>query len=75
MSNKVPPNEEEVPFTTGGDWSVGINSRTSLQQSEMLSLLGRGLQKLYDDLIDENVPHHLAQLVEQIQSRQQDGED
>lgn len=30
-----------MPFITGGDWSVALNSHTSLRQAEMLNLLGR----------------------------------
>ena len=56
-----------MPFITGGDWSVGMNSRTSLQQAELLSLFGQGLQKLYVDVVQEGVPDHLASLVEQLE--------
>jgi hypothetical protein len=69
MSKKVQPEEETVPFVTGGDWSVGINSGTSLQQAEVLSLLGRGLQKLYEDVVEEGVPDHLAPLLERLEEK------
>jgi hypothetical protein len=46
---------------------VGINSRTSLQQAELLGLLGQGLQKLYVDVVQEGVPDDLASLVEQLE--------
>jgi hypothetical protein len=46
MPKKVPPQEKPMPFSTGGDWSVGLDTGTSLQQAELLAVLGRGLQKL-----------------------------
>jgi hypothetical protein len=42
MPKKVPPQEKPMPFITGGDWSVGINTGTSLQQAEILTVLGEG---------------------------------
>ncbi len=69
MPNKAPPNDESVPFITGGDWSVGINSPTSLSQAEVLALLGRGLQTLYGNVVDEGVPQHLAGFVERLETK------
>jgi hypothetical protein len=45
---------------------VGINSPTSLSQAELMTVLGRGLQKLYDSVIGEGVPEHLAPVVEEL---------
>ena len=73
MPKKVPPQEQPMPFITGGDWSVGINTGTSLQQAEILTVLGRGLQKLYDDVVEEGVPEHLAQYVEKLDREPRDG--
>lgn len=56
-----------MSFITGGDWSVGINSPTSLSQAEVLTVLGRGLQKLYDGVIEEGVPEYLAPVVEKLE--------
>ncbi len=71
MPEKLPPpeGEEPTPFITGGDWSVGINSPTSLSQAELLTVLGRGLQKLYDGVLEEGTPEHLASLVAQLEKR------
>jgi hypothetical protein len=69
MPKKIPPQETPMPFITGGDWSVGFNSSTSLQQTEILTVLGRGLQKLYGDVVGEGVPDHLAPLIEQLDER------
>ena len=74
MPKKVPPQEKPMPFITGGDWSVGINTGTSLQQAEILTVLGRGLQKLYGDVVEEGVPEHLAQYVEQLDGQESDRE-
>ena len=62
-----------MPFITGGDWNVGMNTGTSLQQAEILTVLGRGLQKLYGDVVEEGVPEHLAPFVEQLDGPQHDG--
>ena len=72
MPKKVPPQEQPMPFITGGDWSVGINTGTSLQQAEILTVLGRGLQKLYDDVVEEGVPEHLAQYVKKLDRKRRD---
>jgi hypothetical protein len=32
-------------------------------------MLGRGLQKLYGDMVEDGVPDHLAQYVEQLETR------
>ncbi len=69
MPRKAPLEEEPVPFITGGDWSVGINSPTSLSQAEVLALLGRGLQTLYGNVVDEGVPQHLAGFVERLETK------
>ncbi len=69
MPRKAPPDDEPMPFIMGGDWSVGLNSPTSLSQAEILAVLGRGLQKLYEPLVEEGTPEHLASLVEQLERR------
>jgi hypothetical protein len=69
MPKKAPPENERMPFITGGDWSVGLNSPTSLSQAEILAVLGRGLQKLYEPVVEEGTPEHLASLVEQLESK------
>lgn len=69
MSKKAPPEDEPMPFMTGGDWSVGINSPTSLSQAELLTVLGRGLQRLYGNVIEEGTPEHLADLIERLEKR------
>ena len=69
MPKKVPPQEKPMPFITGGDWSVGLKTGTSLQQAELLGLLGRGLQRLYTDVVEEGVPEHLIPFVERLGSR------
>jgi hypothetical protein len=74
MPKKVPPYEKPMPCVTGGDWSVGFNSPNSLQHAELLSVLGRGLQKLYGDVVEEGVPEHLAQYVEQLDGQESDRE-
>jgi hypothetical protein len=69
MPEEVPPKERPMPFMTGGDWSVGINSPSSLRQVEVLAVLGRGLQKLYDEVVEEGIPEHLAPFVEELEGQ------
>jgi hypothetical protein len=69
MLKKTSPDDEPMPFIMGGDWSVGLNSPTSLSQAEILTVLGRGLQKLYEPVVEEGTPEHLASLVEQLARR------
>jgi len=71
MPKKVPPKEQPMPFITGGDWSVGISSRTSLKQAEILTILGRRLRSLYDDVLEEGVPDYLAPLIEKLDQAEQ----
>jgi hypothetical protein len=52
---------------------VGLNTGTSLGQAEILTVLGRGLQKMYGDLVEEGVPEHLAQYVEKLDREPRDG--
>ena len=56
----------QTPFMTGGDWSVGLNSPTSISHAELLSVLGEKLRASYDALVLENVPPHLAPLIEEL---------
>ncbi len=67
MPKKPPPEDDPTPFITGGDWSVGINSPSSLSQVELLTVLGRGLQKLYEPVVAQGTPQHLADLIEQLE--------
>jgi hypothetical protein len=59
MIERPPPKDQWMPFITGGDWSVGLNSTTSLDQvllydlgaelrrdlSELLTMLVKQLEK------------------------------
>jgi hypothetical protein len=59
MIEHPPPKDQWMPFITGGDWSVGLNSTTSLDQvllydlgaelrrdlSELLTMLVKQLEK------------------------------
>jgi hypothetical protein len=69
MKSKRPPKGEPVPFITGGDWSVGFNSPTSLAQAELLAVLGRRLRESYEPVVQEPLPDRLGSLVEQLEQR------
>lgn len=67
MTDQVPPKGGKIPFITGVHWSVGINTPASLSQTEVLTVLGHGLQTLYGGLIEEGIPEHLAPVVEKLE--------
>ena len=50
----------------GSDWSMGLNSPTSVSQATVLASLGGKLRNLYVDLIAEGVPQHLAEIVSRL---------
>ena len=58
-----------MKFLTAGDWSVGINrlSSSSLSDAEILALIGRDLQTMYRDLVQEPLPEHLTVIVEKLE--------
>lgn len=51
----------------GADWSVGLNTQSSLSDALVLSTLGQGLREIYSDLVDEAVPDHFADLIERLE--------
>ena len=67
MKRERPPRGESGPFITGGDWSVGFNSPTSLAQAELLGILGRRLREDYEPVVHEPLPESLGTLVEQLE--------
>lgn len=70
MPEDAPPQKSDQPrFITGGDWSVGLNSPTSLSQVEVLVGLGHGLQRLYEGIFEEGTPEHLAAYVAALEKR------
>ena len=66
MDKKKGPDQAPTPFMTGGDWSVGLNSPTSISHAELLGALGEKLRGSYDSLLLEAVPPHLAPLIEAL---------
>jgi hypothetical protein len=50
----------------GSDWSMGLNSPTSVSQATVLASLGGKLRNLYVDLIAEGVPQHLGEIVSRL---------
>jgi hypothetical protein len=67
MTAKRPPEGDFMPFMTGGDWSVGFNSPTSLAQAELLSILGRHLRESYEPMAQEPLPDRIGALVDQLE--------
>ncbi len=72
MKDRCPPEGAAMPFLTGSDWSVGLNSPTSLGQAQLLSLLGRELRESYEPLVREPLPDRIGALVEQLDRRGED---
>jgi len=56
----------------GADWSMGINSPTSVSQAKLLAHLGDMLRDIYSDLIQEEAPEHLTQIVNRLEAQQTD---
>lgn len=58
-----------MTFISGKDWSVGLTSPTSIEQAQLLGLIGRRLRTSYDEFIDQPIPDRLAGLVRQLEER------
>ena len=56
-----------MPFLTGSDWSVGLNSPTSLGQAQLLTILGSQLREKYDAVVKEPLPERLGALLERLE--------
>ena len=67
MRAKRPPKGDAMPFITGGDWSVGFNSPTSLAQAELLTLLGQRLRESYEPVVQEPLPDQIGALVHELE--------
>lgn len=63
MSKRKPPNDRTGPIA-GSDWSVGLNSPTSIGQARLLQTLGRALRREYEGLVSDPLPDQLRALVE-----------
>jgi len=61
------PAGDAMPFVTASDWSVGLNSPTSLAQAELLGILGRRLRESYEPVVQEPLPDRIGALVEQLE--------
>jgi hypothetical protein len=59
-----------MPLTTGGDWSVGLNSRTSIGQAQLLQLLGRHLRADYKQVVEEPLPEVLKSLLQRLDDKE-----
>jgi hypothetical protein len=68
MNDCPPLKDQSMPFITGGDWSVGLNSTTSLDQVVLLYALGRGLRREYQNLVKEPLSERLTMLVKQLET-------
>jgi hypothetical protein len=57
-----------TPFITGGDWSVGLNSTTSLDQVALLYAVGHRLRREYQNLVKAPLSERLTMLVDQLET-------
>jgi hypothetical protein len=53
----------------GREWSIDLNSPTSVEQAQLLGLIGRRLRANYDSLMDEPLPDRLASLILQLEEK------
>ena len=67
MTGAGPPKDDGMTFMTASDWSVGLNSPTSLGQAQLLGILGRQLRDSYEAVVQEPLPDRLGELVEQLE--------
>jgi Anti-sigma factor NepR len=67
MTRKRPPESDAMPFLTGSDWSMSLNSPTSLGQAQILSALGQQLRERYEPVVKEPLPDRLGALVAQLE--------
>jgi hypothetical protein len=51
---------------------LSLSSPTSLSQAKLLDHLGGMLRDIYSDLIEEETPEHLAQIVNRLEVQQTD---
>jgi Anti-sigma factor NepR len=58
-----------MTLISGRDWSIGLSSPTSIDQAQLLGLIGRRLRNSYDDVVDQPIPDRLATLVRQLEDR------
>jgi Anti-sigma factor NepR len=65
MSEQDPPDDKRTAIV-GSDWSVGLNSPTSIGQAKLLQVLGRALRQDYERLVREPLPDRLAAIVDRL---------
>jgi hypothetical protein len=75
MPNERLSRGDAMPLTTGGDWSVGLNSRTSIGQAHLLQLLGRRLRADYKQVVEEPLPDALKSLLQHLDDKETDPEE
>jgi hypothetical protein len=64
-----PSQSEMIP---GSDWSMGLNSPTSVSHAKLLADLGSKLRNVYAELIESEMPEHLAELMTRLEVEQTD---
>ena len=62
-----PSQREMIP---GSDWSMGLNSPTSVSHAKLLADLGSKLWDVYAALIDSEMPEHLTELMRRLEVEQ-----
>ena len=62
------PEDGPMPFTSGGDWSFGVNSlsRDSPAHAELLAPIGQRLREVYTDVLREPLPDRFAAIIERL---------
>jgi hypothetical protein len=65
MSEQDPADGKNTAIA-GSDWSVGLNSPTSIGQAKLLQVLGRALRRDYEGLVSEPLPDRLAALARRL---------
>lgn len=65
----------DMKMRTGGEWSMALNQGGSnrMADAKMLRSIGRELQSVYGDVVEDPVPDHLADILRRLDQRE--GED
>ena len=56
MAQDGPPDTPQIPVMPASDWSIRLNSPTSLSQAQLLQELGRHLRGQYEGILAEPLP-------------------
>ena len=66
MGFEVRLEEAGMRVVTGGDWSIGLGSDSSLGSALLNTCLGEGLREIYSDAVEQPLPAEFRQLLKML---------